>query len=271
MPMSGHLTWQVEYEPGELVARGFRGGKQITSDTVATTGQAKRIQLQPHKKSIQADGRAVAVYTVSVVDDKGRVVPTAENPLRFDIQGPGKIIGVGNGNPSSLEPDVFVESTSGYSLAEGWQPPDAADVNTPVVFETTFDRPDVASNSRAWVMLSVLGKSQTATLNGKRLYANAAPSDAAIELPVEGRVFKPAGNTLRIEAVPYDDWGMREEVAKVSPLSVRTVTPAAAYTRRVFNGYAQVIVQSTGKPGNIVLRASGDNLKAAQVKVTVKR
>ncbi len=96
MPMSGHLTWQVEYEPGELVARGFRGGKQITSDTVATTGQAKRIQLQPHKKSIQADGRAVAVYTVSVVDDKGRVVPTAENPLRFDIQGPGKIIGVGS-------------------------------------------------------------------------------------------------------------------------------------------------------------------------------
>jgi len=271
MPVNSHLTWQVVYAPGELVARGFSGGKQIASDTVATTSAVKGIQLQPHKQSIQADGRAVVVYTVSVVDEKGRVVPTADNQLQFSIKGPGKIIGVGNGNPSSLEPDVFVDSTSGYSLAGDWQPPKASEINTPVVFEAEFDRPVVPSDSRAWVMLTALGKSQTVTLNGKRLYSNAGSSDAAIELPVDERTFKSKNNTIRIEAVPYDDWGMRENVTKLSPLSVRTFTPATPYTRRVFNGYAQVIVQSTGEPGSIVLEASAANVKSTQVRVRAKR
>jgi beta-galactosidase len=32
-------------------------------------------------------------------------VPVAENQVTFTVEGPGKIIGVGNGNPSSHEPD----------------------------------------------------------------------------------------------------------------------------------------------------------------------
>ena len=32
-------------------------------------------------------------------------MPVAENEVTFTVEGPGKIIGVGNGNPSSHEPD----------------------------------------------------------------------------------------------------------------------------------------------------------------------
>ena len=42
---------------------------------------------------------------VAIKDAKGRVVPTADNLVEFSIEGPGKIIGTGNGNPSSHEPD----------------------------------------------------------------------------------------------------------------------------------------------------------------------
>jgi beta-galactosidase len=35
----------------------------------------------------------------------GRVVPVADNLVKFAIEGPGRIIGTGNGNPTSHEPD----------------------------------------------------------------------------------------------------------------------------------------------------------------------
>lgn len=52
------------------------------------------------------DGNDVAVITVQVLDSKGRLVPDAENHIRFGIKN-GRILGVGNGHPSSHERDVF--------------------------------------------------------------------------------------------------------------------------------------------------------------------
>jgi beta-galactosidase len=45
------------------------------------------------------------VVNVAVVDAKGRVVPVADNKIAFTVTGPAKLIGVGNGDPSSHEPD----------------------------------------------------------------------------------------------------------------------------------------------------------------------
>ena len=67
-----------------------------------------QIQLTPDRKTINADGEDVAVFTVSALDAQGRVVPVAQNKINFSIEGAGKIIGVGNGDPSCHEPDMFV-------------------------------------------------------------------------------------------------------------------------------------------------------------------
>jgi len=45
------------------------------------------------------------LFKVAREDAKGRVVLTADNLMKFSIEGPGKIIGVGNGNLHSHEPD----------------------------------------------------------------------------------------------------------------------------------------------------------------------
>jgi beta-galactosidase len=39
------------------------------------------------------------------LDQDGRLVPVADNESAFQLSGEGKIIGVGNGDPSSHEPD----------------------------------------------------------------------------------------------------------------------------------------------------------------------
>ena len=269
MPVNGHLEWTVNYEPGELFAKGFTRGIITQEARVATTGKAAAIKLSPHKTRIAADGRAVSVITVSVVDDKGRVVPVADNNIQFAIEGAGKIIGVGNGNPSSHEADVQVASVVSYPLSSQWQPPKASDVNAPVVYDVTFDRPQFASSQRALLILSALGKTQTVTLNGKQLYQDATPEKSALEIPIDKETLKTSGNQLHIVAQAYADWGMRESLAQVRPASVRVETPAAPYTRNVFNGYAQIIVQANPQPGTIKLTAKGEGLQSAKVVIAV--
>lgn len=104
MPRNGHLVWSVKYEPGRLQALGYKGTRKIKS-TVETTKQAARILLTPSKLKLAADSSDAVVVNVSVLDKNGREVPDADNLINFTLKGSAEIIGVGNGDPSSHEPD----------------------------------------------------------------------------------------------------------------------------------------------------------------------
>jgi beta-galactosidase len=108
MPRLGYLSWMVPYEPGALLAKGYMRGKVIAEKRVETTGAPAALQMTPDRAVIVADGKDVSVITVSVLDAQGRFVPVAGNEVRFALSGPGKIIGVGNGDPSCHEPDKYL-------------------------------------------------------------------------------------------------------------------------------------------------------------------
>jgi beta-galactosidase len=97
-----HLEWNATYQPGTLEATGWRNGKLITTK-VETTGEPASIQLIANRITINADGEDVSIITVTALDSQGREVPVADNFIHFEIEGAGKIIGVGNGDPSSHE------------------------------------------------------------------------------------------------------------------------------------------------------------------------
>jgi beta-galactosidase len=119
MKKNSHLEWKVKYEPGTLLAKGFTAGKEILTDKVETTGAPAAIQLAADRTAISADGQDVSVITVRVNDAQGRFDATAGNEIAFAIEGPGKIIGVGNGDPSCHEPDVFLSGQWKRSLFNG--------------------------------------------------------------------------------------------------------------------------------------------------------
>ena len=104
MPRNSHLNWTVNYEPGTLSAVAYKRGKKLTAK-VETTNQPAEVVMTPYKTTLLADGKDATVINITVVDKEGREVPDAENLIHFSIKGPGKIIGVGNGDPSSHEPD----------------------------------------------------------------------------------------------------------------------------------------------------------------------
>ena len=99
-----HEDWKALYQPGVLSAKGYRNGQVAGEEKVATTGVPAAIKLIPDRTQLRGDGEDVSIITAEVIDSQGRVVPIADNQIDFKIDG-GKIIGVANGNPSSLEPD----------------------------------------------------------------------------------------------------------------------------------------------------------------------
>ncbi|MFZ0452594.1 MAG: beta-galactosidase GalA, partial [Ignavibacteriaceae bacterium] len=112
------LEWDFLYQPGKLEAVGFKNGKIAAKDIVETTSVSSQIELTSDCNSIKADGCDVAVIKAAIKDSEGLVVPTADNLVKFSIEGPGKIIGTGNGNPSSHEPDKASQrmAFNGYCL-----------------------------------------------------------------------------------------------------------------------------------------------------------
>ncbi len=115
---NSHLEWDVVYEPGVIEARGIRNGKTIVKK-VETTGAAASFVLSPDRSEIKADGNDVSVVNISVLDMEGREVPDVNNFITFKIEGNGKIIGVGNGDPSSHEPDKILKGNYHRKLFNG--------------------------------------------------------------------------------------------------------------------------------------------------------
>jgi|WetSurMetagenome_2_1015567.scaffolds.fasta_scaffold05679_5 beta-galactosidase len=96
-------TWKVGYEPGILSATGFTGKKKAAAAEIRTSGAPANIRLTADRSTIKADGQDLCYVTVEIEDSRGINNPLAENDIRFSLDGPGKIIGVGNANPVSLE------------------------------------------------------------------------------------------------------------------------------------------------------------------------
>jgi beta-galactosidase len=116
VPRNSFAEWEVPYEPGLLAGRGFVAGKEVAYQEQKTTGKPVQINLQADRLALAADGEDLAVVNVSILDPDGLVVPDARNLVRFGLEGPGKILGVGNGDPSCHEPDK-AEQRSAFG---GW-------------------------------------------------------------------------------------------------------------------------------------------------------
>jgi beta-galactosidase len=102
---NSHVEWKVKYAPGVLEARGSKNGQVTLTAKRETTGTPAKLMLRPDRQKIAGNGEDVSVITVEVVDAQGRLMPIASNEVTFKVDGPGRLIGVGNGDPSCHEPD----------------------------------------------------------------------------------------------------------------------------------------------------------------------
>jgi len=100
-----HVEWSVTYQPGKIVAYGYKNGQVMLKETRETAGLPAKIVLTADRHVLLGDGRDCAVIRAEVLDRRGILAPKADNLIGFAIAGPASVIGVGNGNPNSHEAD----------------------------------------------------------------------------------------------------------------------------------------------------------------------
>ena len=101
--VNGVMIWQVPFEPGTLKAVGRSNGLDVCNYILKTAGTASRVELLPDAKEFRANGKDVCHVEFRIVDENGVRVPDAEPEVKFDLTGPAKIIGIGNGDLDNSE------------------------------------------------------------------------------------------------------------------------------------------------------------------------
>ena len=304
MKPNSHLTWQVKYAPGTLSAKGFDDAGNVIAETkVETTGDATQIQLTPDRKSINADGEDVSVLTVSALDAQGRAVPVAQNKINFNLEGAGKILGAGNGDPSCHEPDTFIPNLPTRAIAvNDWRwklaevpnrsrllpeyAPDFDDSTWNTIKpKTDGDTGDMflkenqsavyrshvklteedLNNPGVQIRFGTIDDHGFVFVNNQRVGES---HDWSAEPLFDIKKALHAGDNVIAVGVKNDagQGGMNPDV-NVEIVGKATESP---WSRSLFNGLAQIIVQSSKDAGEIKLTASADGLKSTTATITTQ-
>lgn len=93
--------FHIPFEPGELRAEGSRNGQLITS-VLRTSGNAERIHCSCEWSA--NDEGDISIWHLDAYDEDGVFCPTAMDNVEVTVDN-GIIVGVGNGDPASLEPE----------------------------------------------------------------------------------------------------------------------------------------------------------------------
>ncbi|KAK0620616.1 glycoside hydrolase family 2 protein [Immersiella caudata] len=109
---------EVKYQAGEVVAVGYKDGKEWGRDVKKTAGKAAALAVSVDRAVIDGDGRDLAYVRVEVVDDKGTMVPRTNNTVEFSVAGPGKLVATDNGDPTDMTafPSASRRAFSGLAL-----------------------------------------------------------------------------------------------------------------------------------------------------------
>ncbi len=99
-----HLTWNVPFQPGRLVAVAKdASGHTVAKDEVDTAGHPDALALTTDRSSLKADGKSLAYLTVHVDDARGVQVPDADNQIHVSVTGAGTFAGADNGKEDDAE------------------------------------------------------------------------------------------------------------------------------------------------------------------------
>jgi beta-galactosidase len=223
-------------------------------------------------------------------------VPVAQNKINFALEGAGKILGVGNGDPSSHEPDTFVPKTSTKTIpVSGWRWQVAelpAAGSTAPEFGAGFDDSawkTIKSKTDGDTGEMPLKDGQTAIYRAHVTLTEEDFANPAVQIRFGGcddngwyfvnnqlvgeshdwqaqpafdiKKNLQAGDNVIAVGVKNDQGagGLNPDV-NIEIIGKPTSTP---WSRSVFNGLAQVMVQSTKEAGEIKLTATAEGLKPA--------
>jgi beta-galactosidase len=254
------------------------------------------IRAQKRFKQINKIEERIAGANIKKPLSINQNVPDDNRNISFSLNGPGRIIGVGNGDPSSHEADRFFETVKTSNIenlkelavnnlndrpevAAGfndstWKPALRslrsddwrAYVDTLLVIRGTFELSDLTNETIVNLFTKSIVENQSVYVNGHLLASNIKRDAPNQSFRLEHSILKPGKNVYAVVGQRFRKKYQWDE-PNTDPGLVQTITPSPQWRRSVFNGLAQIIVQSTEQLGEVILKASAEGLQQAVVEI----
>lgn len=98
-------VWQVPYQAGELKAVAYDAdGGIIAEETRRSFGDSAAICLKAEDEFLRADGQDMTFVEISMADSEGRPVENAVDRVTVSVSGPGRLVGMDNGDSTDTDP-----------------------------------------------------------------------------------------------------------------------------------------------------------------------
>ncbi|OOM70025.1 beta-galactosidase BoGH2A precursor [Clostridium puniceum] len=97
------VSFDVVYEKGTIEAVAYTNNVETERDKLETVGKQTSLILKADISQLTSGYQGLSYVTCEVVDDRGRLVPHANNAISIEVTGEGNLQGMGTGNPISTE------------------------------------------------------------------------------------------------------------------------------------------------------------------------
>lgn len=97
-------SWNVDYQPGELLVKGYIADKVVSTYSLNTAGEVEKISVNPDRIIFPKSQRGISQIEIQVTDKNGNLVYTAEDDIHITITGEARLLGLESGSASSHEP-----------------------------------------------------------------------------------------------------------------------------------------------------------------------
>ena len=92
------VQYKASYEKGVIKVVGRNDGEEVASQEYQSAGYPEKLVLSVDKSQIANHPDDVATLSVNVLDENGVMYPLSDALIYFEVEGPGKIAGVDNGD-----------------------------------------------------------------------------------------------------------------------------------------------------------------------------
>ena len=199
-------------------------------------------------------------------------------------------------DPTSHEPDRFFESVKAIKIEDlkelavdhlsnrpevalrfndtAWKPAFVSSRNdnwrvykdTLLVVRGTIVLPEFTGEAVVTLFTKSILEGQSVYLNGHLIAANIKRDDPHQSFRIDHSIIQPGLNVVALTGQRFRKTHQWDE-PNTDPGLIQVIEPAGQWTRKAFNGLAQVIVQSSRQSGEITLSAESPGLKQATIKI----
>ena len=95
--------WDIDYQPGVALVKGYKNGNVVATDIITTAGDASALVANADQTIFGSGYKGLSQVEIKITDSNGNIVHAAKNEIQVTVDGPSHLLGLESGSTSSHE------------------------------------------------------------------------------------------------------------------------------------------------------------------------